>query len=153
MDKGTNITWRGKDIPFWKHRGSLNRYFQTTETSWPITNFAINYEYPSSNHLASFNLWEYEDGTDVEIGQLPRSSETGLAVFRMVQKLLGNQKLSWNFASSPPIFHLSTYPETSPSECRTPLTDAPPYLLPMNTQFWPLPNSLDSCWTKKWILL
>ena len=153
VDKGTNIMWRGKDIPFWKHRENLNKYFQMTESSWPATNIAINYEYTSSNHLASFKLREYENGTDVEIGRLTRSGETGLAVFQMVQNLLGNRRLSWNFTSSPPTLHLSTYPETSPSECRSPLTDAPPYLLPMNTQFWPLLNSLDSCWTKKWILL
>ena len=152
-DEGINITWHGKDIPFRKHCGSLNRYFQTMETSWPITNFTINYEYTCSDHLTSFNVREYEDGTNVEIGRLFRSSQTNLEVLQVVQKLLGNWRLPRDFTPPPPTFHLSTHPDTSSTKCRTPLTSVPPYLLLTNTLFWLPLNFLDSCWTKRWILL
>ena len=145
------VAWKG--YPIRKHRGNLNRYFQTTETSWLVTNFAINYEYASSDHLTSFNIREYEDWTNVEIGWLLRSSQTGLAVLRVVQKLSGNWRLPRDFTPPPPTFHLSTHPDTSSTKCRTPLTSVPPYLLLTNTLFWLPLNFLDSCWTKRWILL
>ena len=83
-DEGTNITWRGKDIPFWKHRGNQNRYFQTTETSWLTTNSTTIYEYPSSDYLTPFVIWEYEDGASVEVGWLFGPSQMSLEVLRMV---------------------------------------------------------------------
>ena len=152
-DEGINITWHGKDIPFWKPHGNQNRYFQMMETSWLVTNFAINYEYTSSDHLTSFNVREYEDGTNVEIGWLLRSSQTGLAVLQVVQKLLGNWRLPRDFTPPPPTFHLSTYPDTPSTRCRPSLTSVPPHPPLTNTLFWPLPNFLDSCWTRKWTLL
>ena len=152
-DKGTNIMWHGKDIPFRKHRGNLNRYFQTMETSWLVTNFAISYECTSSNHLTSFNVREYEDGTNMEIGWLLRSSQMGLAVLQVVQKLLGDWWFPRDFTPPPSTLHLSTHPNTSSPKCRTSLTSVPPCPLLMNTLSWPLPNSLDSCWIKRWILL
>ena len=152
-DKGINIMWHGKDIPFQKHCGNQNRYFQTMETSWLVTNFAINYEYTSSDHLTSFNIREYEDGTNMEIWWLLRSGQMSLAVLWVVQKLLGDWRLPRDFTPLPPTFHLSTHPDTSSTKCRTPLTSIPPYHLLTNTLFWLLLNFLDSCWTKRWTLL
>ena len=151
-DEGINIMWHGKDIPFRKHCGNQNKYFQTMETSWLVTNFAISYEYASSDHLTSFNIREYEDWTNVEIGWLFRSGQTSLAVLRVVQKLLGDWRLPRDFTSPPPTLHLSTHPDTSSTKCRTPLTSVPPCLLLTNTPFWLPPNFLNSCWTKRWTL-
>ena len=53
----------------------------------------------------------------------------------------------------PSTFHLPTYPDNSSAECRPPLTIILPHPPLMNTPCWLLPNFLDSCWIRKWILL